>query len=96
MKRLFITVFFLIAGIVVAAALNYIIDRILIPDPCAYHNNDFKPSALFHFFYEISSDTGYHPEPSRANFIVTGIAGIGLGLLAARVVFGRSIRSNGI
>lgn len=93
-KRLLITVFFLIAGVILAAALNYMIDRILIPDPCAYHNNVSKTSVVFDFFYEISSDTGYHPEPTGANIIVTFLTGVGLGLLLARIVLGKRQRDS--
>jgi hypothetical protein len=89
LKRLFVTVFFLIAGVIIAVAINYIIDRILIPDPCAYHNNGSKTSIVFDFFYEISSDTGYHPEPTIANRIVTLLAGVGAGLFFARMVLGK-------
>lgn len=93
LKRLLVTVFFLIAGVIVAAALNYIIDRILIPDPCAFHGNDSETSAVFDFFYEISSDTGYHPEPTRANLFVTLLAGTGLGLFLTRLILGKRDRS---
>jgi hypothetical protein len=90
LKRLLVTVFFLIAGVIVAAAINYIIDRILIPDPCAYHGHNSGTSAVFNFFYEISSDTGYHPEPTRANLFVTLLTGLGLGLLLTRLLLGKT------
>lgn len=62
--------------------LNYsIFSQLIIGDERKYFVGDFEPSFIFNLFYEISSDTGYRPEPSYFNFIFTFILGCSLGLL---------------
>ena len=55
---------------------NYlIITPLIIGDKC---NNDLGQNELTKFdelFFEISSNTGYHPEPITFNFILTAIIG---------------------
>ena len=52
-----------------------ILDKILIPDPCYYHNHGFKTTKVFDLFYEFTSSEGYHPTPTLFNIIFTLIIG---------------------
>lgn len=67
-------------GIVVTGFLNYyIIEPLLIPDPCAYHGEE--TSILFSMAYQISSSDGFHPAPTLFNRILTLISGVITGYL---------------
>lgn len=66
-------------GIVLAFFFNYfILDKILIPDPCYYHSHD--TNKLFDIFYNLPASEGYHPFPTKFNFVFTTIIGAILGL----------------
>jgi len=74
----------LIAGILIAFFLNFsIINNAIIGNEEAYDTTSIKTSKFFDLFYTISSDTGYHPEPSYFNFIFTALIGIFVGGLIA-------------
>ena len=76
---------FVIIGVVLTITLNYfIVQNIIIPDPCKYHNAD--TSKLFQLFYEQTSANGDHPEPTIFNFIFTSIIGGLLGIFAAKKI----------
>lgn len=77
-----ISVVIIILSVFIAYSLNYLlINNLVIGDECAYDTNNIKTSTVFNLFYEISSNTGYHPEPSFFNFIFTAFLGIVLGLI---------------
>lgn len=68
-----------LGGIVLAFVFNFLIlDKILIPDPCYYHTHD--TNKVFDMFYELTSGDGYHPFPTKFNFIFTATIGAILGL----------------
>ena len=86
---------FIIISVLIAYTINYaLINNIIIGDECAYDTNNIKTSAIFNLFYEISSNTGYHPEPSYFNFIFTAFLGIVLGvILSLKFVWKKKARN---
>lgn len=70
----------LLFGIITTFFINYyILEPMLVPDPCAYHVEE--TSVLFNLFYTMKSSEGFHPLPSVFNFIVTLSLGTLIGLL---------------
>ena len=63
-------------GLIILFVLNYgIIQSIIIPDPCAYHNRD--STKIFNLFYKMKIwDEGYHPFPNKFNYALTTIFGV--------------------
>jgi hypothetical protein len=79
LKQIAIIILSTLAGTVLAFVFNYLIlDKILIPDPCYYHTHD--TNKVFDIFYELSSAEGYHPFPTKFNFIFTATLGAIFGL----------------
>ena len=73
-------------GAVVVYILNYfIIDRILIPDPCAYHGEE--TTKIFNIFYKRESSEGYHPEPTFFNYILTVVLGAASGFFVYKRIY---------
>ncbi len=58
-------------------------EKIIIGDPCEYNTEGTETGQLFNLFYTISSNTGYHPEPSLFNFYFTTILSSMIGLMVA-------------
>jgi hypothetical protein len=58
-----------------------VLSHIVIGNEEAYDTEETATSPIFDLFYTISSDTGYHPEPSNFNFLFTIVAGMALGIL---------------
>jgi len=57
-------------GLVSMFILNFfILQNILIPDPCYYHSHDTNKD--FDLFYEMTANEDYHPTPTRLNLIST-------------------------
>jgi hypothetical protein len=56
---------------------QFIIEPLIIPDPCIYHGEE--TNALFNVFYKFESSEGYHPAPTHFNFILTLLAGVACG-----------------
>jgi len=69
--------FCLFLGLLVAFVLHFMMEGILIPDPCVYHGE--KTTKLFDLFYKMTSDEGYHPSPTTLNYVLTLTLGFGLG-----------------
>lgn len=65
----------LIIGTAIGAlAFNlFFLDRLFVPDPCYYHTH--RGGWLFHLFYDLPANEGYHPVPSILNIIFTAILG---------------------
>lgn len=90
-KQLAIITLSTIAGIFLAVIFNFIVlENILIPDPCYYHSHD--TNMLFDLFYELTASEGYHPFPTRFNFILT----ICIGALAGFTLSKRLIRKRSL
>ena len=78
-KQIAIVILSALAGMFLAFLFNYLIlDKILIPDPCYYHSHD--TNKLFDIFYELTASEGYHPFPTKFNFILTATFGAIFGL----------------
>lgn len=78
-KNIAIVILSALAGTVLAFLFNFLIlDKILIPDPCYHHSHD--TNKVFDIFYELTSDEGYHPFPTKFNFIFTATIGAIFGL----------------
>lgn len=93
--NIIITAIISFIGIVVMFAVNLgIIDKIVIKDACKYDTSNTSSSFVFNLFYEISSNTGYHPEPSYFNFGFTAILGLLLGLFLSYKLTWKRIRKN--
>jgi hypothetical protein len=81
-KKILFSLLILITSFIVFQLLNHlIIEKIIIGDPCDYDIEGKETSKLFNLFYTISSDSGYHPEPSILNFCITTTISIIIGLL---------------
>ncbi|MDR1679386.1 MAG: hypothetical protein LBR81_06355 [Prevotellaceae bacterium] len=82
-----LSIFFIVTGFFLAVGLNIVLYKIIIGDPCHWHNV-VDTNFVFDLFYEISSNTGYHPEPTFFNLIFTLLFGILLGLfLSYKIVW---------
>ena len=78
-KQIIIVLLSVFAGTVLAFVFNFfILDTILIPDPCYYHSHD--TNKVFDIFYDLPSSEGYHPFPTKFNFIFTSTIGAIFGL----------------
>ena len=63
-----------------------VIDKILIPNPCDYHNKEIETGVIFNLFFDINSGTGYHPEPNVFNLIFTLLMGFLIGFIIWRFI----------
>lgn len=63
---------------------NYIIiTPLIIGDKCDLDQN--KLTKFDELFFEISSNTGYHPEPTTFNFMLTAIIGCIIGSIVYKI-----------
>lgn len=76
--------FCLFLGLLTAFVLHFMIEGILIPDPCVYHGE--KTSKIFDLFYKMTSDEGYHPSPTTFNYVLTIALGLLLGIFINKQV----------
>lgn len=87
MKKILVFLIYLLISTLTIFVVNYlIITPLIIDDKC---NNDLGQSELTKFdelFYEISSNTGYHPEPTTLNFIFTAIIGCIIGSIVYKIL----------
>jgi len=87
MKKILVFLISLLISTLTIFVVNYlIITPLIIDDKC---NNDLGQSELTKFdelFYEISSNTGYHPEPTTFNFILTAIIGCIIGSFVYKIL----------
>ena len=91
MKKKLITFCFILTGMALAFYANYLlIEDILIPDSCYYHQRE--TSFLFDAFYRTDSFDGGHPFPTIFNLIFTLLIGGFLGWLALRIIRKGSIK----
>ena len=88
-KKIFKTFGILFTCFICFQLLNHsIIENIIIGDPCKYDVDKIKTGKLFDLFYTISSNTGYHPEPSTFNFYFTTILSLLIGIcLSSRLIW---------
>jgi hypothetical protein len=89
MKKHWITVLVVLAGIAGAFFANFVLlEPLFIPDPCYYHDRD--TNFLFDAFYSLESFAGGHPFPTAFNLLFTlftgGMAGFFLLKLIRRKI----------
>ena len=66
---------------------NYtIITPIIIGNKCEHDIGKNELTKLENLFFEISSNTGYHPEPTTFNFILTAIIGCIIGSIVYKIL----------
>ena len=71
-KKIFSTTGVVLLSFITLQMLNHlIIEKFIIGDPCKYDTEKIETGKVFDLFYTISSNTGYHPEPSAFNFYFT-------------------------
>lgn len=76
----------MVLGMILFYILNYfILERLLIPDPCYYHAHD--TTTIFNLFYQLTGEEGFHPSPTSLNYVITLTAGA----LVGRVIGKRRI-----
>lgn len=81
LKKIIFTIISIIVGLVTTYSLNYyMLNDIIIGNPNSYDTETIKTNSVFDFFYTISSNTGYRPEPSNMNFVFTLFIGLSIGL----------------
>lgn len=91
-RKIFLIVFLPIISVITCQIINHgIIGPIIIGDSCSYDVKGIKTGKIFDLFYEISSNTGYHPEPSLFNFYFTTGVGILIGGLISYKFLRRKI-----
>ncbi|MFT3902915.1 MAG: hypothetical protein QM727_07055 [Niabella sp.] len=78
MRKKAIIISYTLIGLTLAFIANYfLIENIIISDPCYYHSRD--TTKLFDLFYSITAANGGHPFPTIFNLIFTltigGVAG---------------------
>lgn len=87
MKKILVFLISLLISPLTIFVVNYlIITPLIIGDKC---NNDLGQNELTKFdelFFEISSNTGYHPEPTTFNFILTAIIGCIIGSIVYKIL----------
>lgn len=85
MKKILVFLISLLIPTLTLFVVNYIIiTPLIIGDKC-----DLDQSELTKFdelFFEITSNTGYHPEPTTFNFIFTAIIGCIIGSIVYKIL----------
>lgn len=80
-------------SVIIAFLFNYsMLNDLIIGNEEAYDTSHVETGVLFNLFYEISSNTGYHPELSHFNFAFTAIAGLLVGCALSYLLFWRPIK----
>lgn len=74
MKKNAIVIFCILIGLATAFVVNYfLLEKIIISNPCYYHNK--KTTQLFNLFYSIEASNGGHPFPTGLNIVATLLIG---------------------
>ncbi|WP_299442293.1 hypothetical protein [uncultured Aquimarina sp.] len=80
-----IRLWYIFIGSSTALLLNYfVVEKILIPDPCYYHIN--KISKLMNLLYDFPTYAGGHPVPSLFNLIFATFLGGTIGLMVYKLI----------
>lgn len=88
-KKVLLTLLTLLVSFIFTHLINFfVIGNIIIGDPCDYDTKGKKTSTIFDLFYNVSSNTGYHPEPSLFNFyFTTGVSLLITTFLAYKLIW---------
>lgn len=78
--KITISLVIIVISILTTFFLNFsLITELVLGDEEKCHISSLERGWLFNLFYQISSNTGYHPEPSYFNFGFTVIVGLAIG-----------------
>jgi hypothetical protein len=96
MRQVISTIVILLISFLIAYLINYeFVENLIVGDECKYDTIGIKTTRLFNLFYEISSNTGYHPEPTKFNFYFTSGCSFFIGLVVSyRLFWMKRIKSN--
>ncbi len=84
MKKILVFLISLLIPTLTIFVVNYlIITPLIIGDKCDLDQNEL--TKFDELFFEISSNTGYHPEPTTFNFILTAIIGCIIGSIIYKI-----------
>ena len=84
MKKILVFLISLLIPTLTLFVVNYIIiTPLIIGDKCDLDQNEL--TKFDELFFEISSNTGYHPEPTTLNFILTAIIGCIIGSIIYKI-----------
>ena len=87
MKKIFVFLVFITTSILTLFVINYlIITPVIIGNKCEYDIGQNELTKLDELFFEISSITGYHPEPTTLNFIFTATIGCIIGSILYKII----------
>lgn len=85
MKKILVFLISLLIPTLTIFVVNYlIITPLIIGDKCDLDQNEL--TKFDELFFEISSNTGYHPEPTTLNFILTAIIGCIIGSIVYKIL----------
>lgn len=85
MKKIFVFLTSLLISTLTLFVVNYIIiTPLIIGDKCDLGQNEL--TKFDELFFEISSNTGYHPEPTTLNFMLTAIIGCIIGSIVYKIL----------
>ncbi len=85
MKKILVFLISLLIPTLTLFVVNYlIIMPLIIGDKCDLDQNEL--TKFDELFFEISSNTGYHPEPTTFNFILTAIIGCIIGSIVYKIL----------
>jgi hypothetical protein len=81
LRKIIFSILIVALCLVIAFLVNFaIITPLVLGDLCRYDTGQITTGKLFDLFYDITSESGYHPEPSLYNIYLTGILGIVIGI----------------
>ena len=84
MKKILVFLISLLISTLTLFIANYLsITPLIIGDKCDLDQNEL--TKFDELFFEISSNTGYHPEPTTFNFILTAIIGCIIGSIIYKI-----------
>lgn len=93
--RVVSTVITVVLVVIIVFGINYgVADSLIIDDACKYDSSEISHGFIFDLFYEISSTTGYHPEPSNFNFGFTIVFGVIFGAFVSYNLIWKTKSSN--
>lgn len=85
MKKILVFLISLLISTLTIFVVNYIIiTPLIIGDKCDLDQNEL--TKFDELFFEITSNTGYHPEPTTFNFILTAIIGCIIGSIVYKIL----------
>lgn len=85
MKKILVFLISLLISTLTIFVVNYlIITPLIIGYKCDLDQNEL--TKFDELFFEISSNTGYHPEPTTFNFILTAITGCIIGSIVYKIL----------